>query len=50
LLQRAGEVLGWIADGKLKLHLHGKFALKDAGEAHRQIQSRATTGKLLLIP
>ena len=50
LLQRSDEVLGWVRSGKLKLHLHDKFALKDAAEAHRQLEGRATTGKLLLIP
>lgn len=50
LLQRAGEVLGWVKSGKLKLHIHDKFALKDAPEAHRQLEGRLTTGKLLLIP
>ncbi len=50
LLQRAGDVLGWIASGKLKLHIHGEFPLKDAPEAHRQLAGRLTTGKLLLIP
>ncbi|MDO8751868.1 MAG: quinone oxidoreductase [Dehalococcoidia bacterium] len=50
LLQRAGDVLGWVKSGKLKLHIHGKFALKDASEAHRQLEGRFTTGKLLLIP
>ena len=50
LLQRANDVLGWVRSGKLKLHMHGKFALKDVAEAHRQLEGRATTGKLLLIP
>lgn len=50
LLQRAGDVLGWVRDGKLKLHIHGTFPLSDAAEAHRQLEGRATTGKLLLIP
>jgi NADPH2:quinone reductase len=50
LLKRAGDVLGWVKSGKLKLHMHGQFALKDAAEAHRQLEGRATTGKLLLIP
>ncbi len=50
LLQRSDEVLGWVRSGKLKLHLHDKFALKDAAEAHRQLEGRVTTGKLLLIP
>ncbi len=47
---RAGEVLGWVQSGKLDVRVHGRFALSDAEEAHRQLQGRLTTGKLLLIP
>ena len=39
-----------IKSGKLNLHIHGKFPLSDAAEAHRQLEGRLTTGKLLLIP
>jgi NADPH:quinone reductase len=50
LAQRAGEVLGWIRDGKLKLRMEFEFPLKDAAEAHRALEGRRTTGKVLLIP
>ena len=50
LEMRAGEVLGWVQSGKLDVRVHGRFALSDAAEAHRQLQGRMTTGKLLLIP
>ncbi len=50
LVQRATEVLGWIRDGKLKLRTEFEFALKDAAEAHRALEGRRTTGKVLLIP
>jgi NADPH2:quinone reductase len=50
LVQRAGDVLGWIRDGKLRLRMETEFALKDAAEAHRALESRKTTGKVLLIP
>ena len=50
LVQRAGEVLGWIRDGKLKLRTEFEFPLKDAAEAHRALEGRQTTGKVLLIP
>ena len=50
LLQRAGDVLGWIRDGKLKLRMEFEFPLKDVAEAHRALESRKTTGKVLLIP
>jgi NADPH2:quinone reductase len=50
MLQRAGDVLGWIRDGKLKLRMEFEFPLKDVAEAHRALESRKTTGKVLLIP
>lgn len=50
LLQRAGDVLEAVQSGELELHMHGTFPLQDAPEAHRQLQGRETTGKLLLIP
>jgi len=50
LLQRSGELLGWIRDGKLKLRTEFEFPLKDASEAHRALEGRKTTGKVLLIP
>jgi len=50
LLQRAGEVLGWVRDGKLKLRTEFEFPLKDAAEAHRALEGRKTTGKVLLTP
>jgi NADPH:quinone reductase len=50
LLARAGDVLGWIAAGTLKLHIGATFPLADAAAAHRQLEARQTTGKVLLIP
>ena len=50
LLERAGEVLGWIGAGKLKVRVGAEFPLRDAGEAHRQLEARRTTGKVLLVP
>lgn len=50
LLQRAGDVLGWVQSGRLKLRIHARFPLKDAAEAHRQLEGRQTTGKLVLVP
>jgi NADPH2:quinone reductase len=49
LLDRAGRVFGWLKDG-LKLQIHAEYALKDAAKAHQALESRATTGKLILIP
>jgi NADPH2:quinone reductase len=50
LLERSNELLGWIRDGKLKLRTEFEFPLKDAGDAHRALEGRKTTGKVLLIP
>jgi NADPH2:quinone reductase len=50
LEQRAGDVLGWIAAGKLKLRIEHTYKLADAQQAHRDLEGRKTTGKLLLIP
>ena len=47
---RAGDVLGWIAQGRLSLRITERIPLRDAAEAHRLLESRQTTGKLLLIP
>jgi NADPH2:quinone reductase len=50
LVQRTNDIAGWIRDGKLKLRMEFEFPLKDAGEAHRALEGRKTTGKVLLIP
>ena len=50
LLGRAGEVLGWIADGKLRLNIDRELPLAQAAEAHRALEGRETTGKVLLVP
>ena len=50
LLERAGDVLDWVRSGRLNVRIHGSFALSDAAEAHRQLEGRLTTGKLLLTP
>jgi len=50
LLQRAGEVLGWIRDGKVKLRIEHQFPLAQAAEAHKALEGRKTAGKILLIP
>jgi len=48
LLWRAGDVLEWIDRGKLKLHIGRTYPLAQAAQAHRDLQSRTTTGKLVL--
>lgn len=50
LLERAGEVGGFIRDGKVTLRIGLELPLKDAAEAHRRLEARKTTGKVLLVP
>ena len=50
ILRRANDVLGGIASGKLRLRIDRELPLRDAAEAHRLLESRATAGKVLLIP
>lgn len=50
LQKRAGDVLGWIAAGRLKIRIDRTFPLAQAADAHRALASRATAGKVLLIP
>jgi NADPH2:quinone reductase len=50
LLRRAGEVLGWIQKGELKLRIGATFPLGEVARAHRDLEGRRTTGKVLLIP
>ena len=50
LLARAADVFGWVADGSLDVRIGGRYALEEARRAQEDLASRATTGKLLLIP
>jgi NADPH2:quinone reductase len=50
LQQRATSVLGMIAAGSVKLRIEHLYPLRDAEQAHRDLEGRKTTGKLLLIP
>lgn len=50
LLWRAGDVLGWIGAGKLKLRIDKTYPLADAAQSHRDLEGRKTAGKLLLVP
>jgi len=50
LEQRSGDVLRWVADGSLKLRLEHTYPLAEAAQAHRDLEARKTTGKVLLIP
>src|SRR5574342_373893 len=50
LVERSTELRGWIRDGKIKLRVEHQLPLEQAAEAHRQLEGRKTTGKILLIP
>lgn len=50
LIARSGAVFGMIAAGKLKLRIEHIYPLAEAQQAHRDLEGRKTTGKLLLIP
>ncbi|HXQ29608.1 MAG TPA: quinone oxidoreductase [Gemmatimonadales bacterium] len=50
LLQRAGDVLDWVRTGALHARVGGRYTLAEAAQAHRDLEARRTTGKLLLIP
>ena len=50
LLARAGEVLGWVASGALKVRIGATYRLDDVAEAHRALEGRKTTGKVILVP
>jgi NADPH2:quinone reductase len=49
LLWRSSDVYGWVAEGKLDVRIGGRHPLEEAGRAQEALESRRTTGKLLLI-
>ena len=50
LEQRANDVLGAVARGELRLRIDREYPLAEVAQAHRDLEARRTTGKLLLIP
>ena len=50
LLARAGDVLAWVKDGSLPRRLDRTFPLAEAAAAHRALEARETSGKVLLLP
>jgi NADPH2:quinone reductase len=50
LLDRAGAVLGAVERGELDVRIHAEYPLAQAADAHRALESRSTTGKLVLVP
>jgi NADPH2:quinone reductase len=50
LLWRAGEVFDWIGSGRLRIRIDREILLREVREAHRLLEGRKTSGKVLLIP
>ncbi len=50
LLWRADDVLGWASTGKLKVRIDKKYPLAEAADAHRDLEGRKSSGKLLVVP
>ena len=50
LRMRAADLFAWIAQGKLSVRIGATYPLADAAEAHRALEGRRTTGKVLLLP
>ncbi len=50
MVRRADDLFGWIDAGDLHVRVGEHFALRDAAEAHRALEGRRTTGKVLLVP
>lgn len=50
LEQRADELLGWVAGGRLDVRIGATYPLAKSAKAHSDLQGRLTTGKLLIIP
>lgn len=48
--RRADELLGWVAAAELKVPIGARYRLAEAAEAHRALEGRRTTGKVLLLP
>jgi NADPH2:quinone reductase len=50
LRARSAQLFDWISEGKLKVRIGGEYPLAEAPRAHADMESRTTTGKLLLVP
>ena len=50
LERRAADLFNWIARGKLNVRIGHRYPLAEAPQAHRDLEGRKTTGKVLLIP
>ena len=50
MLARAHDLFRWVESGQLEVRIGAEYALADAAEAHRALESRTTSGKVLIIP
>ncbi|MEO7746286.1 MAG: quinone oxidoreductase [Actinomycetota bacterium] len=50
LLERSGELFGWIRSGELSVRVGARYPLERAADAHRDLEARLTTGKSLIVP
>jgi NADPH:quinone reductase len=50
LRARTGELFRWVAEGRLRIRIGATYPLEEAAEAHRALEGRRTTGKVLLVP
>jgi NADPH2:quinone reductase len=50
LLRTSSQLFDWVQSGQLKVHIGHRYRLADAAQAHVDMASRRTTGKLLLLP
>ena len=50
ILERAGAVFDWVMKGEMRVRIDRVLPLEDAGRAHELLESRQTTGKMLLRP
>jgi NADPH2:quinone reductase len=48
LLELSGKVFGWIQEGWLHLRIGHRYPLADTAQAYRDLESRKTTGKILI--
>lgn len=50
VLWRAGDLFNWVAERKITIKIGGIYRFCQAADAHRQLESRKTSGKILLVP
>jgi len=50
LVMRSNEIFAWVRDGSLNVRIDKTFPLENAADAHRALESRSTTGKVLIRP